>query len=194
MKTDKKEKDEAVVQYEMWKTVSPGMYVYADGFIYPEIIEGRRIKAVVGFVNASKILAVCLREEYLPWSSDFLMVRKSLDENNGKEATRLILEASHRERKLAEAAEWCYEYDKDGVKQGEAFLPSMDELRKLSADIDIINVSLEELGGFSLSGDYWSSSEHSNCDAWRLFPCSGGTCYLSKGSMGYVRPVLAITL
>ena len=34
-------------KYETPKRVLPGMYIYADGLIYPEIIEGRQVMTVL---------------------------------------------------------------------------------------------------------------------------------------------------
>ena len=48
-------------KYETPKRVLPGMYIYADGLIYPEIIEGRQVMAIVGSVDGSDVLAVCLQ-------------------------------------------------------------------------------------------------------------------------------------
>lgn len=187
---------ETIVRYKTPEKILPGMYIYADGLIYPEIIEGRQVKAVVGYVDSSKILGVCLHEAYLSWSSDFLELKEVREENNGKKATRLILEASSRKVKPAEAAQWCYDYAEDGVKFGEAFLPSIYELQKLFANIDEINISLKALGASLLlggGGDYLSTSEHSSDLAWRLVPGSG-TCLYYKISQGRVRPVLEIEL
>lgn len=55
-------------QYHAPKGVLPGMYVYADGLISPELIKERQIKAVVGYVKGSEVLAVCLRKKRLCWS------------------------------------------------------------------------------------------------------------------------------
>ena len=49
--------------------LAPGMYVYADGLIYPEILPNRQVMAVVGNVSGSEILAVCLRQKRLPWGA-----------------------------------------------------------------------------------------------------------------------------
>ena len=97
-------------KYETPKRVLPGMYIYADGLIYPEIIEGRQVMAIVGSVDGSDVLAVCLQEACLPWSSDWLEARATQKMTGGKEATRKILEISRKKRQEAEAAQWCYDY------------------------------------------------------------------------------------
>lgn len=147
-------------KYETPKRVLPGMYIYADGLIYPEIIEGRQVMAIVGSVDGSDVLAVCLQEACLPWSSDWLEAKATQKMTGGKEATRKILEISRKKRQEAEAAQWCCDYAEDGVKQGEAFLPSLTELEKLFANKAAINASLNALGVALLEGWYWSSTEY----------------------------------
>ena len=184
-----------VPQYQTPKVVTPGMFVYVDGLISSEIIEGRPIKAVVGSVNGSDVLAVCLQEACLPWSSDWLEAKATQKMTCGKEATRKLLEISRKKRQEAEAARWCYDYAEDGVKQGEAFLPSLTELEKLFANKAAINASLNVLGVALLDGWYWSSTEYSNGYAWTLYVKDGDKTGYSKGAHGYyVRPVIAIKL
>lgn len=182
-------------KYETPKRVLPGMYIYADGLIYPEIIEGRQVMAIVGSVDGSDVLAVCLQEACLPWSSDWLEAKATQKMTGGKEATRKILEISRKKRQEAEAAQWCYDYAEDGVKQGEAFLPSLTELEKLFANKAAINASLNALGVALLEGWYWSSTEYGSDFAWRLRMSVGFRYYGNKNySYTYVRPVLALKL
>ena len=48
--------------------VLPGMYVYADGLISAELITGRWVKAVVGYVEGKTVYGICLKAKELPWS------------------------------------------------------------------------------------------------------------------------------
>lgn len=173
------------------KSVLPGMYIYADGLICPEIIEGRQVMAIVGSVDVSDVLAVCLQEACLPWSSDWLHAEATQKMTSGKEATRKILEISREKRQKAEAAQWCYDYAEDGVKQGEAFLPSLTELKKLFANKTAINASLKALGVALLEGWLWSSTEYLYNLAWNVYFYSGYRGVNCKDNGYYVRPVLA---
>jgi len=190
-----KRENVSVTQYETPYKVLPGMYVYADGLIYPEIIEGRLVKAVVGYVEDKTVYAVCLREEKLPWSGDYLEVKATREITDGQQATCKILEAARQTGKKAEAAQWCHDYAEDGVKSGDAFLPSIDELEKLFANKTAINASLKALGVAMLKAWYWSSSEYGNYTAW-LFGMGGGYRYWDSKDYGnyYVRPVLALEI
>ena len=182
-------------KYETPKRGLPGMYIYADGLIYPEIIEGRQVMAIVGSVDGSDVLAVCLQEAFLPWSSDWLEAKATQKMTGGKEATRKILEISRKKRQEAEAAQWCYDYAEDGVKQGEAFLPSLTELEKLFANKAAINASLNALGVALLEGWYWPSTEYNLNYAWLLRMSDGYRgWYIKDLNINYVRPVLALKL
>ncbi len=175
--------------------VIPGMFVYVDGLISSEIIEGRQIKAVVGSVNGSDVLAVCLHEAKLPWASKWLEVPETEEMLSGKKATHKILEIAQKEHTKAEAAQWCYNYDRDGVKRGEAFLPSITELEQLCANGVAINASLNALGVALLDGWYWSSTEYNGNYAWTLGMRNGSKDGNHKGNYGnYVHPVLALKL
>ncbi len=62
------------------------------------------------------------------------------------------------------------------------YLPSKDELNKLY-------LNREAIGGFS-TGNYWSSSEFSNSDAWdQMFNASGFQCNGHKDILNHVRAV-----
>ena len=182
-------------QYQTPAKVTPGMFVYVDGLIYPEIIKGRQIKAVVGSVNGSDVLAVCLREICLPWSSDLLEVKMTQTMTDGREATNKILEISRKKRQKAEAAQWCNNYAQDGVKQGEAFLPSINELEELFANEDVINASLKVLEMPVLSGWHWSSAELDSYHSWKFSMRNGSRIDDHKyhGNL-YVRPVISVKL
>lgn len=131
----------------------------------------------------------------MPWSSDWLEAKATQKMTGGKEATRKILEISRKKRQEAEAAQWCCDYAEDGVKQGEAFLPSLTELEKLFANKAAINASLNALGVALLEGR-WSSTEYDYGGAWLLRMSDGyrTNYYKYYGYNDYVRPVLALKL
>lgn len=130
----------------------------------------------------------------MPWSSDWLEAKATQKMTGGKEATRKLLEISRKKRQEAEAAQWCYDYAEDGVKQGEAFLPSLTELEKLFANKAAINASLNALGVALLEGWCWSSTEYVSNFAWVLYLYNGYRNYGTKSDGTYVRPVLALKL
>ena len=160
------------------KKIEPGMFYYADGLIFPELIKDNQVSAIVGCVDRNHGLALGLRETELPWSSDWLYV-KMPSGLSGKEATALILKAAKERHKNAEAAEWCAEYAFDGIKAGTGFIPNKEELKLIFGNRKKLRESFALLNSGGLSGNcllneafYWSSSEGYNYGnvAWVVRP------------------------
>ena len=173
-----------------------GMFYYAqDKSFSEELIPNKTVSGVVYHVDKTGEhgLVVLLHQEELPWLSDYLSVGipKGL---NGKGNTRLILEFARNRGLKAKAAEYCANYAYDGVKAGEAFLPSIKELKYLYKNKELISEKLALIKGADLFEDwyYWSSSEYSSSNAWRQYFSSGDVDYYSKSNTNYyVRPVVA---
>ena len=179
--------------------LAPGMYVYADGLISSEIIKERQIMAIVGFVSQSKVLAVCLRQARLNWSSAYVETRleDTQEMRSGKEATRVLVDKVRAMGFNAEAAEWCFEYDQDGVKRHEAFLPSLLELGHIFSNRQVINASLQALHAERLDDWYLSSCSYDFYNAWVLKMSDGTVGYRGKNlradKCALVRPILDLT-
>ena len=163
------------------KKIVPGMFYYADGLIFPELIKDNQVSAIVGCVDKRRGLALGLREAVLPWSSDWLYVDIPT-RLSGKEATALILKTAKEKQENAEAAEWCAEYAFDSIKAGTGFLPNKEELKHIFGNRKKLRESFALLNSRGLSVDslqedafYWSSSEYDDSDlhAWRVRPSGG---------------------
>ena len=173
-----------------------GMFYYAqDKSFSEELIPNKTVSGVVYHVDKTGEhgLVVLLHQEELPWLSDYLSVGipKGL---NGKENTRLILEFARNRGLKAKAAEYCANYAYDGVKAGEAFLPSIKELKYLYKNKELISEKLALIKGADLFEDwyYWSSSEYSSYTAWLQYFYNGDVDYGYKSNRSnYVRSVLA---
>lgn len=79
-----------------------------------------------------------------------------------------------------------------GISDDE-YIPSLGELYFILAHFTQINAALKAVGGEPLHDDwYWSSTQYSTTDAWRL-PLYGGYAYhYTKATTQYrVRPVSA---
>ena len=179
------------------KKVVSGMFYYADGLIFPELIKDNEVSAIVGCVEKNHGLALGLRETELPWSRNFLYVDIPT-RLSGKEATALILKAAQKVRKNAEAAEWCAEYTFDGIKAGTGFLPNKEELKRIFGNRKKLRESFALLNSGGLSGNclldeafYWSSSEYSNYSAWNVRP-SDGTMHYNYSNKHNSRPVRCV--
>ena len=176
------------------KKVEPGMFYYADGLIFPELIKDNQVSAIVGSVEKNHGLALGLRETKLQWSSDWLYVDIPT-RLSGKEATALILKTAKEKHEKAEAAEWCAEYAFDGIKAGTGFMPSKEELKHIFGNRKTLRESFALLNSGGLSGNclqeedfYWSSSEgNSGYNAWYVRPFDGCMDYFGKGYSSRVR-------
>ena len=181
------------------KKIAPGMFYYADGLIFPELIKDSQVSAIVGCVDRNHGLALGLRETVLPWSSDWLYVDMSSG-LSGKEATSLILKTAKEKQENAEAAEWCAEYAFDGIKVGTGFMPSKEELKRIFGNQKKLRQSFALLNSGGLSGNclqedafYWSSSEYdyySGYGAWVVRPSDGGMYSNDKSDSLRVRCVV----
>lgn len=143
------------------KRIKPGMFYYADGLIFPELITDNQVAAIIGCVNNNHGLAMGLREAKLPWSSDYLFVDMASG-LSGKEATETILKAAMAQGKDAEAVEWCAAYAFDGIDAGTMFMPSAGELRSIFTNDKKLKKAFSVLKLQGLNEDfsyYWSSSE-----------------------------------
>ena len=98
----------------------------------------------------------------------------------------MILEAAQKQNKKAEAAVWCALYAFDGVRAGEAFLPSKDELVEIFKNLSAIQKALEKISSCLLKEDYWywSSSEYSYYNAWGVRPSDGYNAWGVRPSDG----------
>ncbi len=169
--------------------VKPGMFCYEDRTFSEELVTGKTVSGIVGYVEAHRALVVCLHEKKLPWSSSGLMVFDIRLVRNGKAATEKILKAMQNSDSLSEAALWCVEYHQDGVNKGEAFLPFDDELQKLSEHYFTINRALKCLKMPEMDGWHWSSRECNFGEVWKVRMYNGHAWYEDKTALRHVRPV-----
>ena len=180
------------------KKIAPGMFYYADGLIFPELIKDNQVSAIVGCVDRNHGLALGLRETELPWSSTWLYVDMPSG-LSGKEATSLILKTAKEKHEKAEAAEWCAEYAFDGIKAGTGFMPSKEELKRIFGNRKKLREAFALLNSGGLSGNclqedafYCSSSEYGYDYAWYVIPSDGSmNGYYLRDGRNPVRCVLA---
>lgn len=191
---------EGNAELDIDKEIFPGMFVYEGNKFSTTLIPHRQVKAVVAFVANGMVYAICLKEEQLPWSSTDLEVKATQQMTDGREATKEILKAAQKNKGQAEAAQWCHDYAEDGVKQGEAFLPSVEELDNCSLHLAEIDAAFKMLGEVSPHhSQLWTSNEEDYEEhAWRYILSSpdgrlnNNSCYKTKFNV--VRAMLAIKI
>ena len=174
-----------------------GMFYYAKkNFFSEKRLWGKTMSGIVAYVDETGEhgLIVLLHPKKMQWSSDKLSVRLPRD-SRGKERTRLILEAAAMQAKKAEAAEYCATYAFDGIKAGEAFLPSMEEWEKaIGPNISLLNEKWRSIKGKDLleKGAYWSSSQFLfNLSFALIFGDDDWDLALKDNNDVYVCPVIA---
>lgn len=176
--------------------VKVGMFYYAKDKTFSEkLIPNKKVSGVVAYVDGSGLhgLVWLLNCHVFIWSEDDLFVGMP-KELSGKENTRLILQASQNQNAFAYAAKFCAEYDFDGVQIGEAFLPSIDELKLVRENRQLIDEKLALIKGANLlpKGGCWSSSEVFNNAAMALHFPSGEVRFEFKSQhLCYTYPCVA---
>ena len=168
-----------------------GMYCYEDGVFSFDVLAGKVISGIVGavFPEKRKVLCVGLEQQLLRWGSrnDYVGT-KGL---SGKQATVLIEKFARMHEYSASAAEYCLNYDKFGVRSGEAFMFSYDEALKIMKGVnEFVNPALLRIKCPILQGCYWCSSEYWNRKAYRISVNVVRKPFCNKiDRRTYVRPV-----
>lgn len=165
-----------------------------------EIAEG------VMVVEGGKILVVAPTEATLYWSSAAVSAggktttdrETALNDWTGKTST--AAQITHNECKTESYAPgFCASYERvnangQGLTAGKWWLPSLGELMMIYANMRKINYALSLINGATQLAEtwYWSSTECSATNAWRLYLGDGTAGNYSKASGQYrVRPVSA---
>ena len=177
--------------------VKVGWYAFAGGKFSPDPDSYPNCQGVVGWVNPDKSapqgqrgLIVTPDEVKKAWS-DKDCETNIKDEYDGKGNTEKLIAYGKKHKINFPAAEWCAQYSKNGVRPGEGFMPSKEQLERIVANRKIVNPALQGIGGIILDGWYWSSSEYSYGTAWLVYAYDGSVYGNSKYYNLYVRCVLA---
>ena len=160
-------------------------------------------KTPIGVVfDHSRKLAIGLEQSHQHWSyPDYFDVpgvdniTDAITDLDGKKNTSTILAYCKTKGKSCPAFEYVNSYKTEGTKAGDWYLPSIGELYVMYDNMGVLDVALEKIAATKLyAGSYWSSSERSDDDAWRLYFDKGNDTvdYNSKEVYTfYARPVLA---
>ena len=177
--------------------VEVGWYAFAGGKFSPDSDAYPNCQGVVGWVNPDKNapegqrgLIITPDEVEMMWSDKYYETNIK-DEYDGKGNTEKLIAYGKKCKINFPAAEWCAAYCKNGVRPGEGFMPSKEQLKRIVANRMIVNPALQKINGVELSGWIWSSSEH-DCDYARFVLAYNG--YVDWGHKlynRYVRCVLA---
>ena len=121
----------------------------------------------------------------------YVTYEKSL---NGKELTENVLKSRYYKPEKYPIFKYISEYKTKGTKSGDWYVGAVGELKKMSKNTILINLSLFLLDGAALLYfAYWSSSECKNYCAWGVYMGNGTVNYYYKDSGGvYVRAFLHV--
>ncbi len=125
------------------------------------------------------------------WADEYCKT-EICDEEDGKTNTRRLIAYGKKHGISFPAAEWCYRYSKNGVKPGEGFLPAKNQLKRIVANRNIINMALKKIDGQILNGCIWASSEYSSNNYAEIVNANDGNVFnYIKYYYYYVRCVIA---
>ena len=177
--------------------VKVGWYAFAGGKFSPAPDAYANCQGVVGWVNPDKSAPIGQRgliitpdEVKKAWSSVNCETNIK-DEYDGKGNTEKLIVYGKAHGISFPAAEWCVRYSKNGVRPGEGFMPSKEQLKRIVANWELVNPALQKIDGIILDGWIWSSSEDDYAYAWVVNAGDGSVSFYNKGSNLYVRCVLA---
>lgn len=133
---------------------------------------------VVFFVSGSGVVGIISTDQaYLEWGY-YGTITSAQSWYNGRENTDIIKSSSP-------AAQWCLD------KGSDWYLPAAEQMRKyVYPNLSVINETLSQIGGVTIDGEYWTSTDHSTqqYDAWNIDFPSGVTNHdRAKNKKLYVR-------
>ena len=144
-----------------------GWYAFAGGLFSPDKDAFPNCQGVIGIINddpyakeGNRVKVVLRHQEELEWCEKEIYTEVT-DGDNGRENTRRLLEYGKKKGICFPAMEFARDYNFDGVKAGEAYVPARNELKKLSNNFKAVDDALRQIGSY-FNEHYWSSSEHSS--------------------------------
>ena len=176
-----------------------GDILFSDMTCNSNPVSGKTPIGVV-FDRRGKAIGMEQSEEY--WSTSAFDVpgvdnitdrTLAMTDLDGKKNTSTVLAYCKANGKSCPAFEYVNSYKTEGTKAGDWYLPSMGELYAINGNMSVLNVALGKTAATMLTtvSHYWSSSEHSNSNAWKLNFDHSSVSGDDKNGYEYVRPVLA---
>ena len=141
-------------------------YAFEGGKFSPEPNAYPNCQGVVGWINpdpdapeGERVYIVLLEQKIMPYSSELCYVGAD-DSYDGRANTLKLIEYGKKHGIKFPAAEFAFNYCKNGVKKGEAFLPATKQLVSVRANFDEVRQAFNKIGGV-FNGELWSSTESS---------------------------------
>ena len=144
-----------------------GMFNLKNGQCVEKLDEKTRtqVRSIVALIDEANnyALGMCPVKIMLPFSFGCLPFRSD-EIRSGREATNLLLEAAAKHGIELPAAEFCVNFDRNGVSKGEAFLPSYSEVRMMPATT--LMEAWHQLGLDTGDRTFVSATVGNNFDVW----------------------------
>ena len=162
-------------------------YAFAGGKFSSNPKAYPNCQGVVGWINpdpnapeGNRIYIVLPEQNSLKYSYEYCKTGVD-DLYDGRANTKKLLEYGRKHGVKFPAAEFAFNYTKNGVKKGEAFLPAREQLVRLCENTKKLRKSLKKIGG-TFEGFLLSSSECNLSHAWRVHSSSGLMLITNKGN------------
>ena len=144
-----------------------------DPYAYPNC------QGVVGWINSNidapegdRVYVVLPEQEKMFFSEGYYNV--GTNKYDGRRNTKDLIEFGKKRGVKFQAAEYAYNYTKNGVKKGEAFLPAEEQLNKVIYNYVGVRKALRLIGG-TFEGWLMSSSEIDHNNVWEVKTQTGRT-------------------
>ena len=161
-----------------------------NGYLPSDMFTGSQsyVDSEVKYIGSNKLMipSPYLGDEPNPEYYKELSGNNALSDFNGLSNTERLSSAC-----VAAKAAWKYN---DGVSNLQWYLPAMGELGYIMPRFNKINTSISAVGGVAVfnSNYFWSSSEYSSNDAYRLYMTTGYVCTGTKSYTYLVRPFATV--
>ena len=171
-------------------------YAFEGGKFSPDPEAYPNCQGVVGWINSApnapegkRIYVVLPEQDNLRYSNEYCVTRVT-DLYDGRANTKKLIDYGRDYDVRFPAAEYAFNYCKNGIKQGEAFLPAKKQLERVVKNCNGVKKALKLIGG-TFKGWLWASSEYSSGYAMGVHSLYGSTYTDDKGNTNLVSCFLA---
>ena len=179
------------------KNAKIGDYVYSDGKISSEYNQFDSVAGIVFWVSfgtpksGKRALCITVNAASLSWGNN--VFTKSSSDEDGLLNTKNIIKRAEELCIDAPAAKFCYHYEGNGLKQGECYLPAINELKRLQMAHNKVNSSLRAMDvSMPTNPFHLSSTEVDEKFVIAMQLNSQFTRSMQKYEAWYVHPVFAL--
>ena len=188
-----------------------GDILYSDGTCSYSTVSGKTPIAVVAYISDDGLCGQAIALKSLgayQWSTTYKDIpgvvnigdrdiNMPVNDFNSWKNTTAIIDAGNKSQYPAAWA--AYEYQTEGTKPGNWYLPAGGILMNIAENSSAINRGLSQINGetFDYTSQFWSSSETNSYFAWAIpffYTMGGGTPlhreYMYKNERFHVRPVI----